>query len=403
MKWFQGLKAHKRRSAGVALALLLGVGTLSVPAIGEESGTSDYLDPIKDINVRVETQDADLKEFVSKTDLDYDIYQIAEAQKMEQYDAYTFNLTANFTAGDLGVEDINAKDMDLTTWKKIAQAAADKILVTGKTITPVISGSFSEQVTLPDGINMNGGLYLLVVRPDSEKVSDYDKYVDKREILDEEGEQVITYAESDTLMFKFLPILFAAPSKTATEYTFETSDPGPWLYDLSFSLKADSEPRKGNLRIVKNLERFETREGHTDPATFVYQIEGYTEKNGQRTVVYSNVKSLVFKGITPPDPIELNDLPAGAKFTITEIYQGENYKPANPAYTVMTNNGATISQKMPVTIIAEDTVIVTFNNDWDDTYHGSGSVENVYQDDGEGRTIKESRYSTGEVKPYGNE
>ncbi len=390
MNRLKGLKAHIRRTAGLALAFMLGAGALAVPAMAED-GAVAALDITRPVTLVVEPQylDTTLEKITLGDGLLFDVYQIAEAKKLDGFDTYKLELCSGFTNDNLGVTDINADDINLDTWNAVSQSAADIILNNkgegGVEILPVLSGG---KVTTPGGpVNLatlpvnaknheTGGLYLLVMRGNSTEKSSY---------MEPGTTPITTFVDSDTTTYKFLPILFAAPSKTTKQDTiFDTSAEGGWYYDRTFQLKGETERRKGSLRIVKDLKPYEERAWAFDPATFVYQIEGkLANSDGTETTIYSNVKSIVFDGKNEPDPIDLFDLPAGAKFTITEIYQGENYEPDKDAPVTPAEMPVIIKadpRGTPPKTISDQTVIVTFKNVWDKTYHGGGSIDNLYKD-----------------------
>lgn len=411
MNRFQGLKAHLRRTAGLTLALLMGLGTLAVPAMAED--TIEPLDLNKPISVVMYPQQLD-KGFSVDTELVFDIYQIAEAENLSGFDTYTLNLLEGFQ--DITEYDINTKeDIDLPTWEKIAQNAANKILDPAQTKYAPIAESceFSKSNDIPKSTNTGkyGGLYLLVIRSASTSgYKDYSNYlVDESMVAADGNQQVVTYADSDTMRYMFSPILFAAPSKTgAQDVTFNTSNTGAWHYSFEFYLKGQSERRKGSLRIVKDLARYENRAFSgtqaSDPATFVFKINGYLNN----VPIYSNVKSIVFDGSSEVTPIELTGLPAGAEFEISEIYQGQSY-----TYNSYSIDGGDPQTEMPAKVIVRadpkgtpetqtsaNTVTVTFRNDWDNTYHGGGSIDNLYNEGG--HAYKNSDTHNGEVETNEN-
>lgn len=406
MNRFQGLKAHLRRTAGLTLALLMGLGTLAVPVMAE----GEPLNLSTEINISVKPQylDESLEKIIVTNGVSIDIYQIAKAVKLDNFDTYTFELCNGFTdgeGGNLGIADINGDNIDLAKWEEVAQAAADVILNKGGIERNswgqlgVEGGTVKLAPNTGTDTTQYGGLYLMIVRggiPDTVPALETYLYPSK------EGEPITTFANSDTLTYKFLPILFAAPSKTDSQnITFDTSDLTDWIYDRTLYLKGESEIRLGNLQLLKDLAVYEERGWTKEPATFVFQIDGYTEKNNVKTNIYSNIKTIVLGGPGQSDPIIIKDQPAGAKFTITEIYPGQNYKKTgytvNPASAESADaaDSSASTDSVTVTILADSTVSVTYNNTWDNTYRGGGSVENIYSEDTGGRKHKASNYSDG--------
>ena len=80
MNRFQGLKAHLRRTAGLTLALLMGLGTLAVPAMAEE----EPLNLNNPISIKVDPQylEGELKDITVGDGIAFDVYQIADAKKL---------------------------------------------------------------------------------------------------------------------------------------------------------------------------------------------------------------------------------------------------------------------------------------------------------------------------------
>ena len=171
--------------------------------------------------------------------------------------------------------------------------------------------------------------------------------------------------EADTVLspeyeYKFTPYLISLPNN----YYASTED-DTWVYDVTTGLKPGKENRLGSLQINKKLSSYNATLGN---ASFVFQVEG--EKDHE--VVYSNVVSLVFDG-TGSKNIVISDLPAGATFTVTEIYSGASYKPTE---------GTAASGSAEIT--AEETVEVSFDNTYNGQLNGGASVVNQFTVDKEG-------------------
>ena len=116
----------------------------------------------------------------------------------------------------------------------------------------------------------------------------------------------------------------------------------------------------GNLKITKKLEKFNKSLG---TATFVFSVEA-VDTNGKN--VFSNVYSMDFTSATTQS-ITIEKLPAGAKVTVEEIYSGGSYKSQDESLV------------KEVTIVANQTVEVTYNNTYNDERdEGTISIVNKF-------------------------
>lgn len=156
--------------------------------------------------------------------------------------------------------------------------------------------------------------------------------------------------------YSFTPYLISVPNNY-----WATSGDDTWVYDVTTGLKPGRENRLGSLVINKTLTSFNSTLG---PASFVFQVEG--EKDYEQ--VYSNVVSVVFDG-TGTKSIQIDDLPAGATFTVTEIYSGASYT-------------LTTAPSQTAKIIAEgeegSPVSVSFTNTYDERMNGGASIVNHF-------------------------
>lgn len=172
---------------------------------------------------------------------------------------------------------------------------------------------------------------------------------------------------SDNYQYDFTPYLISLPNN----YYYSTAD-DTWVYDLTgdnaIGLKPERTDRYGNLVIDKVLDVYNA----TNPGgTFVFQIEASkTDVDTEEVkVVYSDVVSMTFES-AGTDSITIEDIPAGAEVTVTEVYSGASYKlVSDPSQTV--------------TIIAEDVVATEFVNTHDDTTDGGHGLVNHFSYDAE--------------------
>ena len=173
--------------------------------------------------------------------------------------------------------------------------------------------------------------------------------------------------------YNFKPYLISLPNNY---YGTDNASKDEWVYNLELSLKAERVDRYGDLKIVKELDTYnETTKG----ATFVFQIEAVkTDVDSNKDhVVYSDVVAVSFEkpGV---ESVIIEDIPAGAKVTVTEIYAGSNYKLES-------------AESLNVTIVADDdtdtddeTQVVTFKNTSDGSLEGGCCIVNTYTYDSEG-------------------
>lgn len=156
--------------------------------------------------------------------------------------------------------------------------------------------------------------------------------------------------------YSFTPYLISVPNN----YWATTGD-DTWVYDVTTGLKPGQKNRLGSLIIEKQLDSYNATLG---PASFVFQVEG--EKDYEQ--VYSNVVSIVFDGAGTKSA-QIDELPAGATFTVTEIYSGASYT-------------LTTAPSQTAKIIAEgeegSLVSVSFTNTYDERMNGGASIVNHF-------------------------
>ena len=127
-------------------------------------------------------------------------------------------------------------------------------------------------------------------------------------------------------------------------------------------------PRVGDIRIRKYIERFELSED----ATFVFDVVATlgTDADGKPLVVYTNVAVLTVSKDNPEGTLStiLENIPAGAEVTVTEVYTGSHYKlKSDPEQTT--------------TIVADRTVSVNFTNDYNHDEKGGHGAANIFDPD----------------------
>lgn len=255
------------------------------------------------------------------------LYQVAEIKETGAYEKVT-------GFDELKLDEIN----DKTTAKEWADKAAKARELIEKGIEPGAETS----VTLEGGkgkiTGLATGMYLVVA---DEVKSPYFTY---------------TFQES----------LISLPNN----YWYNGGGSDEWVYELTGShaigLKPDREERLGSLEINKTLTSYNETVGG---ATFVFHVN--VEK--MDGTVTNNVYKMEFNG-AGNDKLIINDLPAGAKVTVTEAYTGASYR-------LISGNDQL------VTIIAAEEegnpVSVSFTNEYDGGQNGgTGIVNRFYMKDG---------------------
>ncbi len=170
--------------------------------------------------------------------------------------------------------------------------------------------------------------------------------------------------ETEDYLYRFIPFLVSLPSLDSGEvwnYGEDAEKP------VIVGLKPEREDLYGDLSIEKNLLSYnETLAG----ASFVFEIKAVKEDR----LVYSDVVSMTFDG-PGSGSLTVEDIPAGARVTVTEIYSGAGYRES------------TGTASRSTVIEAGDTAAVSFTNEYDGRLNGGGtSIINhfVYEKDEDG-------------------
>lgn len=187
------------------------------------------------------------------------------------------------------------------------------------------------EITLQDGAaagaaeNLSVGLYLVSVEP----------------------------VDTGDYRYRFIPYLVSLPNRS---YNAEGEEGDQWIYGdeenrIYVGLKPEREDRYGDLILEKKITAYnETFQG----ASFVFEVKAAKDDR----VVYNDLVSLSFDSYGTQTAI-IEKIPAGAEVTVTEIYSGSGYTPADGSYvknTIITAEGGTAK--------------VSFENQYDGTYNG---------------------------------
>lgn len=158
--------------------------------------------------------------------------------------------------------------------------------------------------------------------------------------------------QSPGYSYEFTPYLISLPNNY---YSTDGSD--DWVYDVTTGLKPSQTDRFGDLVIEKTLTSYNATLGGAD---FIFQVEA--EKDMK--VVYSDVVSIRFDSAGTKTTL-VENIPAGAQVTVTEVYSGASYELTSDAVqtTVITAGG-------------EEQV--SFSNEYNNELKGGSSVVNHF-------------------------
>ncbi|MCI8549115.1 MAG: hypothetical protein HFI68_00730 [Lachnospiraceae bacterium] len=357
----------KRKGIYSVMAFLLAAGLcLAKPVIGGAVEDADYLE--KPCSVTVWAGDTQFREDLEKAQVVLDMYKVADAVEVQGGRGYVYELTAPYKNQEALKPIADQTDKD---WRVLAQEATKITLAEGAGIDPYVKPADG---TEPDGngagagasapyraknpgekIEVDSGLYLLVARG-----NDLENYT--KTIETEDGEKLVTMAQSPLYAYTFEPQLVSLPlgSVEGDGTTNILSGEGSWDYDVEITLKAEQNRRYGSLEIVKTLQSYETKE----PAMFVFQIEAVLDGE----TVYSDVESIIFTEAGQEKILLENKIPAGAVVTVTEVYKGA-------AYSLETQADET--QTRP--IAADQISTVEFVNRYNDEQKGGHGIVNQFR------------------------
>lgn len=367
----------KFAAAAVAILGLCLIGTLAV--CGTISAQAVKLD--SDCSIKVQLPPEENASSAPKG-LVYDIYEVATAQEVSKYDAYTFEATAAFS-GAIS-EQLNnlssATDSNTASsiYASIAQSATGVVLNDADGIVKSVGASkpvslYKEELEGDTFNNLQSGLYLVLVHGKSP--ASKNKYIIKN---DEGAYETVANATNEKYLFS--PLLIAVPSRN-NGVSNNTANNIGWQKSVTATLKFDKEPRYGAIEIEKALTSYNQGE----PATFVFQIDGYESANpaSDDKPVFSDVRSIVFNG-AGTQTVTVDRIPAGLYVKVTEVYSGTSYKLVSQdpkgliKITANADNSTTPQVKF------------AFVNEYEGPGNGSGSVTNSFSYESEEGTARSS-------------
>ena len=327
-----------KKGSAILLAAALVFSALALPkayaAVGVDTDRTDCK-----ITINVPTEGFSELDDLS---IPVELYKVADIGVGAEY-----TLTTDFDTANLkGIENVNSTTSTeaWTTFAEEAKKIVDDRKEAENALAAAKTGTINSGTVTIEGIPV--GLYLVDVQT----------------------------TPSTTYEYSFTPYLISLPNNYYEEGK-DTSD--EWVYELTGSnalgLKPEKADRYGDLEINKTLGTYNATVGG---ATFVFQVEAKkTDVDTEETkVVYSNVVSLTFDG-PGTKRVLIEDLPAGAVVTVTEIYSGAGY--------TLTSEGT-----QSVTIVAKgensevtadaEPVEVSFSNTYDEGMNGGSGVVNSF-------------------------
>lgn len=245
------------------------------------------------------------------------LYKVASIDETGAYKA-----VQGFESLDLSSVEHDNSSAD--TWLKRAEEA-NKLI---KDVTP--AASVITDAGSAVAANLSTGLYLVV------------------------AEEV----KSTNYIYNFTPYLVSLPNN----YYYAGGN-DTWVYDLTgtnaVGLKPEQKERFGSLEITKELLNHHVTLG--EKATFVFQID-ITTLDGETD---TRQIALTFDGDGSKSAV-IENIPAGAAVVVTEIYSGAGYEVVG-------------SDSANTTIVGDDTVSVSFQNQHDGTIEGGYGVVNNFK------------------------
>lgn len=165
-------------------------------------------------------------------------------------------------------------------------------------------------------------------------------------------------AQDSRYKYEFTSYILFAPT---SDFIATGSGSDEWSYESRFNLKSTEEDRLGSLEIKKTLDTFNSSLGE---AAFVYKVKAARDEK----VVLDNVYTINFDRAGSISRV-IEEIPADAEVTVTEVYKGSSYN-------IVGDSTKT------TTIVADETVAVEFENDYDGRLISGGiSAENNFEEE----------------------
>lgn len=265
-----------------------------------------------------------------------DLYKVADAEKIEGYDAYKLTIPADspysLLAADLEAAQKQEDGTELADganaeYRALAQKAAG-VVFTRETKedqeiwvqNTAVTESFKYRPLTLDLSKANAlkglgaGMYLVVAHGADLSAEQYTTTKDG---------QIVTMAYSDdsSYVYSYLPELIALPSRGAAPIgSFSTAGTEPWSNTVKITLKSEEEAVYASLQINKAF-MVPAGEVITGGNSCVFQVEAVL--NGE--TVYSGVAEIPYAGKATGTVTVPNIIPVGAAVTVTEVYSGASF------------------------------------------------------------------------------
>lgn len=168
--------------------------------------------------------------------------------------------------------------------------------------------------------------------------------------------------QSDAFVYTFTPYLISLPNNY-----FKISGDDTWVYNLTgedaIGLKPEQKERFGSVTIQKELVNQNITFG--SKATFVFQLDITTLKGKTET----KLAALTFED-TAAKTVVADNIPAGSTVKVTEVYGA-----ADAGYELTADS----AREQTVTVVADETIQVSFRNQHDGKVTGGYGVVNNFK------------------------
>lgn len=275
-----------------------------------------------------------------------DLYKVADAEKIEGYEAYKLMIPADSPysslAADLEAAQKQEDGTDLAdganaAYRALAQKAAgvvftretkedQEIWVQNTAVTKPFTLDLSKANALQ---GLGAGMYLVVAHGADLSAEQYTTTKDG---------QIVTMAYSDdsSYVYSYLPELIALPSRGAAPIgSFSTAGTEPWSNTVKITLKSEEEAVYASLQINKTF-MVPAGEVITGGNSCVFQVEAVL--NGE--TVYSGVAEIPYAGKATGTVTVPNIIPVGAAVTVTEVYSGASFTVSGDSVKTITSAAA---------------------------------------------------------------
>lgn len=324
-----------KQGSAVALALTLALSAMILPQVRAATAIDTDTECSVNFEVTLDSAQENREDLGNlKVPVNISLYQVASVNEYGEYQTLE-------GFGDLELDKIDS-DTTAEEWIEKAETAMGLVEASQGAIAPVDNSPVILEKN-PAGTALTGSL-------DGLAVGMYLVVADD--------------AYSSQYSYSFSPYLLALPNNTY----YETKD-DTWQYKVKTDLKPEQTQRYGDLEIEKTLTSYNATVGG---ASFVFSVDAVLDNE----TVYSDVVSVVFSEAGTRS-ILVEDLPAGAAVTVTEIYSGAGYSPA--AGTQTTQTVTIVADPIEGEVVdVEVPASVSFENEYNGSLNGGSSVVNHF-------------------------